>query len=138
MLVGLIAEPIKNSLQWRINVLRMERAVALDCLTVGVQRAVLKNGGCTDWQFWQGLTFPGFEYHWDKNREYLYDSVRLYILRLQIQVIQQLRKSVIENRLSPEEAKAKLEDAMDQIHKTTTEGSRLQKRIKALLTKIFC
>ena len=65
----------------------MERALVLDCMSVGVQRALLKAGACTDWQFWQAVTFPGFEYHWDKNREYLYDSVHLYLLRLQIQVI---------------------------------------------------
>lgn len=138
MMVGLIADPIKSSLQWRINVWRMERALALDFLTVGIQQAVLKNGGCTDWQFWQALAFPGFEYHWEKNREYLYDSVYLYILRAQIQVIQQVRKSVIENKLSPEEAKKKLEDAMEQIHKTTTKGSWFHKRTKALFMKMFC
>lgn len=63
MVTGLIADPIRGVIQWRINILRMEIAIQTDFLMLSVALAGLKHGLVPPEKFWLGVNLPAYEYY---------------------------------------------------------------------------
>jgi hypothetical protein len=69
LFAGLIAEPFKSTLQRKIDIIRLERAIAFDCLRVVACLEIAKQELASESQMWQGIDLPGYQHYWAGKRE---------------------------------------------------------------------
>lgn len=115
MFAGLIADPVRNVIQMRINTVRMECAIQFDFLNLSTGMKAVEAGLVPSSKFWLSVELPAFEYYWDKNRELFYSDMELQLLRLQCMTVQRLKGLVANNQKTGEEAMLKLNEVVTQV-----------------------
>lgn len=136
--LGIVADPIKGSLQWKINVARMERAILLDFVMIRAQLETVKADLVPEEKFWQALNVPAFEYYWNKNRELFYGSLDLQMLTWQCRIVEYTRTSVLQGTVGREEGKAAILKAFEEVQRKLVTKGRLRARLRGLLLRMFC
>lgn len=117
MFAGLIAEPLRESLSLRIKTLRVERALAVDCLYLHLAIKTVEQGLAPAANFWKHEMLAGFTYHWEKNREFFYDSLELQTTRLQFQTILKIQQKVEDGNCTSDQGFKEISETLDTLMK---------------------
>ena len=108
MFTGLIADPLRSTVQNRIEAKKLKSAIMWDTASLSESAMRVHDGKLEAWKFWLGVELPGFDYYWEKNRDLFYINSKLTLLRLQCQMIIRLRDLVRNKQETPEGAMDKL------------------------------
>lgn len=127
MLTGLIADPIRSTVQHRIEAGKLKNVVMTDIGNLSMSAMDVYNSKLEASKFWLGVELPGFDYYWEKNRDLFYINTKLVLLRVQCQVIIRLRELVKNSQKAPEDAMLKLWETLAFI-KIIHEMSWLERR----------
>jgi hypothetical protein len=115
MFTGLIADPVRASIQNRIELRRLKSAIIWDFTTLATNASRLLEGNMEAPAFWHTVELPGFDYYWEKNRELFYANSKLVLLRLQCQIINRLCGLVEHKMRTPDEAMEKVYETIAQV-----------------------
>jgi hypothetical protein len=108
VLASMLTEPLKARIQWRINMLRAEKALALDFIFLHLAITAADFELVPKEKFWAGLSLPAYEHYWTKNREVFYDGFEIHTLYLKCALIMQLKRRVDEKSMTIAEAEPTL------------------------------
>lgn len=108
MFTGLIADPIRDLIQSRIDIAKMQNAILWDLSALSQSAIRVHDGELPASKFWLSAELPAFDHYWDRNRELFYTSERLVSLRPHCQVVQRLKALVENKQQTPDEAMEKL------------------------------
>ena len=64
LFAGMVAEPFKSTLQRKIEIIRLKRAIGLDCLRVLTCLEVTKHELVSESQMWEGIDLPAYQHYW--------------------------------------------------------------------------
>jgi hypothetical protein len=131
-LAGQIGELLKNAVQLKIVMLRMQRAIELDCLRVRTSIEVAHVGLVPEEKAWQGIKLQGFEYYWEKSRELFFSSLPLHLVAVHCQVIQNVQMAIIRGDISSKDGETQILKAVEEISAEMPQGGLLRRRIRKL------
>ena len=108
MFTGLIADPVRDLIQSRIELTKLQNAILWDFSHLSQSAMRVHHGKLPAWKFWLSVELPAFDYYWEKNRELFYTSTQLVLLRVQCEMVKHLRALVENKQQTPDEAMQKL------------------------------
>jgi hypothetical protein len=95
LFAGLVAEPIKNALQRRIEIGRMVRAIETDFTGL----ATLLRDAADPEEFklhiWSRVDLPAYQHYWSDKRDFFYDNHRLNELRKHCAEVLEVKQKVL-------------------------------------------
>lgn len=119
MFTGLVADPIRETVATRMKLLRLEKAIALDCFFLKMTFLAVEHGMTTNEQVWKSDMLAGFKYNWEHNRELFYHDLRMQTLRLQLQTILMTQERVGLGQVSYDEAKQRVQETLESVAKVS-------------------
>ena len=108
MFTGMIADPIRDLIQSRIDIAKIQNAILWDLSALSQSAIRVHDGELPAGELWLSAELPAFDHYWDRNRELFYTSERLVSLRPHCQVVQRLKALVENKQQTPDEAMGKL------------------------------
>jgi len=108
MFTGMIADPIRDLIQSRIDIAKIQNAILWDLSALSRSAIRVHDGELPTGELWLSAELPAFDHHLDRNRELFYTSERLVSLRPHCQVVQRLKALVESKQQTPDEAMEKL------------------------------
>ena len=99
LFAGLIAEPFKSTVQRKIEIVRLERAIGLDCLRIRMAILSTTHGLVHNpSNYWKLDPLPAYDHYWASKRELFYVDFDLQQIHMVCMHIQLIRQKVLEGR----------------------------------------
>ena len=108
LFTGMIADPIRNLIQSRIDIAKIQNAILWDLSALSQSAIRVHDGELPVGELWLSAELPAFDHYWDRNRELFYTTERLVSLRPHCQVVHRLKALVENKQQTPDEAMEKL------------------------------
>jgi hypothetical protein len=108
LLAGLVAEPFKSTVQRKIEVVRLKRAIGFDFLRVTLMLAVTEHELADPKAMWQGVDLPAYQHYWASKRELFYHDFELQKTQTQCQLLLLIKDAVQEGRTPSETGMAQV------------------------------
>jgi hypothetical protein len=110
LFAGLVAEPFRSTLQRKIEIIRLKRAIGLDCLRVLTCLEIAKQELASESQMWQVIDLPAYQHYWAGKRELFYNDFDLQNMQLQCSLMLAIKQSVVDGRITSQAGIARVRE----------------------------